>query len=219
MWAKKPLLLQATSFIAAAKQTKNPTLWHVVKMKLDKAHKRALRCAYPCVEVRMVLTIFPIPSPCHNGISSLAVEIPNIRWKTTKFWLGRSFWPWLQWCLTWAVPSWYWGSVSPSIQWGIRNFLWFQSPLPAPILCALLVFACLLDGLDLSGLAQNHLAAKCVALEACCFWKGSCVWIANGFNQRGSKYCLMKIWLCQRKELFQKPPSEEMNRIVCLSQK
>lgn len=42
----------------------------VVKMKSDKVHERALRLAYPYVGERMVLTVFPVPRPRHNGISS-----------------------------------------------------------------------------------------------------------------------------------------------------
>ena len=65
----------------------------------------------------------------------------------------------------------------------------------------------LLDGLDQFGLTQNHLAVKCMVLEAHCFClffvlKGSCVWIANGFNQRVSKCCLLKIWWCKRKRII-----------------
>ena len=57
----------------------------VVKMKSDKVHERALRLAYPYVGERMVLMVFPIPRPRHNGISSRGVEIPIFGWKNTVF--------------------------------------------------------------------------------------------------------------------------------------
>lgn len=46
-----------------------------------------------------------------------------------------------------------------------------------------------------------------------CFLKGSWVWIANGFNQRGSEYCFMKIRLCQRKRIISEisTPGNEWN--------
>lgn len=52
-----------------------------------------------------------------------------------------------------------------SVKWAICTFHDFKSSLPTLIPCALAhIHHNLLDGLDRSGLAQNHLAVKCLAL-------------------------------------------------------
>lgn len=170
--------------------------------------------------MKVARTVFPICRPLCNGISSCSIEIPNVQLEKHCTLREKVFLT-----LPRVVPD----SGSPFLILGfsfpickmrdLKLFMTSKTLSNSDLVCLPHICHYLLDGLDLSGLVPKHLAAKCVALEACCFWKGSCVWIANGFNQRGSKYCLMKIWLCQRKELLQKPPSQEMNGIVCLCQK
>lgn len=173
----------------------------VLKMKLDKEPKRASELVYPYLDVSSDNNRFRPPARITMESHLVMLKSPIFNWKNTKFWVTRSFWSWFQCCLTWSCPFLILRCSVPICKMRSLSFSWLQgAPSDSDVVCLTHCYS--LGGAGLSGLAQNHLVAWCVALEACCLSKGCCVWIASGFNQRGSKYRFMKMWLWQRKRVI-----------------